>query len=268
MDTHQRLRRAQQTASRPGRLKFEPGDLFYFCQKGAGCSPGMPTIVSPVGQGHYYVDYGSRIFKQSAEQLRTITEHERQAREVVQEARQVGGEPSDDPTIDDDGLDPMTPIPPEVSPDDVPRREVPPADGPDDVTPDNAPNGDFVQCPILPDTGMPGHEMIEPCKGDEVPGDTTHDHGTLNHPTASPTTVKQTTVNHTTVNHTTVNYLETMATVRVITTIVQGKALVLVARKTFLRNVKKKSSAAAACSSMTSRSRYGRSLPCRRRRRC
>ena len=39
-----------------------------------GWSPGMATVVSQVGQGHYYIDYGGRIFKQSAEQLSHVTE--------------------------------------------------------------------------------------------------------------------------------------------------------------------------------------------------
>ena len=41
----------------------------------------MATVVSQVGQGHYYVDYGGRIFKQSAEQLSHVTERERPVRE-------------------------------------------------------------------------------------------------------------------------------------------------------------------------------------------
>ena len=39
----------------------------------------MATVVSQVGQDHYYVDYGGRIFKQAAEQLSHVTERERLA---------------------------------------------------------------------------------------------------------------------------------------------------------------------------------------------
>ena len=45
----------------------------------------MATVVSQVGQGHYYVEYGGRIFKQSAEQLSHVTERERLAREAVRQ---------------------------------------------------------------------------------------------------------------------------------------------------------------------------------------
>ena len=39
----------------------------------------MVAAVSQVGQGHFCVDYGGRIFKQSAEQLPHVTERERLA---------------------------------------------------------------------------------------------------------------------------------------------------------------------------------------------
>ena len=68
------------SASRRNRLTFEPGDLCLFWRDGLGCSPGMATVVSQVGQGHYYVDCGGRIFKQSAEQLLHVTERERPRR--------------------------------------------------------------------------------------------------------------------------------------------------------------------------------------------
>ena len=50
----------------------------------------MATVVSQVGQGHYYVDYGGRIFKQSAEQLSHVTERERLAQEAVRESQDPG----------------------------------------------------------------------------------------------------------------------------------------------------------------------------------
>ena len=69
VDTDQRLRRVAVSASRPDRLTFQAGDMCYFWRDGVGWSPGMATVVSQVGQGHYYVDYGGRIFQQSAEQI-------------------------------------------------------------------------------------------------------------------------------------------------------------------------------------------------------
>ena len=50
----------------------------------------MATVVSQVGQGHCYVDYGGRIFKQSAEQLSHVTERERLAQEAVREPQDPG----------------------------------------------------------------------------------------------------------------------------------------------------------------------------------
>ena len=47
----------------------------------------MATVVSQVGQGHYYVDYGGLIFKQSAEQLSHVTERKRLAQEAVRESQ-------------------------------------------------------------------------------------------------------------------------------------------------------------------------------------
>ena len=90
VDTDQRLRRAAVSASRPDRLTFEPGDMCYFWRDGVGWSPGMATVVSQVGQGHYNVDYGGRIFKQSAEQLSHVTERERLAQEAVRESQDPG----------------------------------------------------------------------------------------------------------------------------------------------------------------------------------
>ena len=77
VDTDQRLRRATVSASRPGRLTYKPGDLCYLWRDALGWSPGMATVVSQIGQGHYYIDDGGRIFKQSAEQLSHVTERER-----------------------------------------------------------------------------------------------------------------------------------------------------------------------------------------------
>ena len=77
--TDQRLRRAAVSAFRLDRLTFEPGDLCYFWRDALGWSPGTATVVSRVGQGHYYIDCGGRIFKQSAEQLSHVTERERLA---------------------------------------------------------------------------------------------------------------------------------------------------------------------------------------------
>ena len=90
VDTDQRLRKAAVSASRPDRLTFGPGDMCYFWRDGVGWSPGMATVVSQVGQGHYYVDYGGRIFKQSAEQLSHVTERERLAQEAVRESQDPG----------------------------------------------------------------------------------------------------------------------------------------------------------------------------------
>ena len=47
----------------------------------------MATVMSQVGQGHYYVDYGGRIFKQTAEQLSHVTDRERLAQEAVRESQ-------------------------------------------------------------------------------------------------------------------------------------------------------------------------------------
>ena len=43
--------------------------------------------VSSWSRGHYHVDYGGRIFKQSAEQLSHVTERERLAQEAVRESQ-------------------------------------------------------------------------------------------------------------------------------------------------------------------------------------
>ena len=90
VDTNQRLRRAAVSAPRPDRLTFKQGDMCYFWRDGAGWSHGMATAVSQGGHGHYYVDYGGRIFKQSAEQLSHVTERERLAREAVRESQDTG----------------------------------------------------------------------------------------------------------------------------------------------------------------------------------
>ena len=86
VDTDQRLRRAAVSASRPDRLTFEPGDMCYFWRNGISWSPGMATVVSQVDKATY-VDYGGRVFKQSAEQLSHVTERERLAQEAVRESQ-------------------------------------------------------------------------------------------------------------------------------------------------------------------------------------
>ncbi len=78
VDTDARLRVALRRRLRPGRLTFKPGDLFYFNREQGigGRSPGMATVASHVGLGHYHIDYGARVFKQSADQLRHVSERE------------------------------------------------------------------------------------------------------------------------------------------------------------------------------------------------
>ena len=61
-----------------------------FWRDGVGWSPGMSTVVSQVGQGHFFVDFGGRIFKQSAEQLSHVTERERLAQGAVRESQDPG----------------------------------------------------------------------------------------------------------------------------------------------------------------------------------
>ena len=62
---------------------FEPGYMCYFWRDGVDWSLGIATVVSQVGQGHYFVDHGGRIVKHSAEQLSHVTERERLAQEAV-----------------------------------------------------------------------------------------------------------------------------------------------------------------------------------------
>ena len=50
----------------------------------------MATVVSQVGQGHNKIDNGGRIFKQSAEPLSNVTEHERLAQEAVRTDHVIG----------------------------------------------------------------------------------------------------------------------------------------------------------------------------------
>ena len=90
VDTDQRLRRATVSASRPDRLSFELGDVCYFWRDALGWSPGMATVVFQIGQGHYYIDYGGGIFKQSAEQLSHVTERDRLTQEAVRESQDPG----------------------------------------------------------------------------------------------------------------------------------------------------------------------------------
>ena len=80
-------------------MTFKPGDLCYFYRHQGiqGWSPGMATVVSQVGQGHYYIDYGGRVFKQAAEQLRHISERERLALEAVREVEEGNGAQAAEP---------------------------------------------------------------------------------------------------------------------------------------------------------------------------
>ena len=50
----------------------------------------MGTVVSPVGQGHFQVDYGGRIFKQLSEQPSRVTERERLAQDSARESQNCG----------------------------------------------------------------------------------------------------------------------------------------------------------------------------------
>ena len=110
VDTDKRLRRAAVAASRPSRLTFQPGDLCYFYREQVGWSPGMATVVSQVGQGHYYIDYGGRVFKVAAEQISPISERERAARRAVEEAEGPADEQGMDTPVDDgSGVAPRTP---------------------------------------------------------------------------------------------------------------------------------------------------------------
>ena len=57
VDTDQKLRKAAVSASRPDWSTFEPGDTCHFWRDGLGWSPGMATVVSRVGQGHYAMNH-------------------------------------------------------------------------------------------------------------------------------------------------------------------------------------------------------------------
>lgn len=72
VNTDQKLCPARAATIRQDRWTLEPGDLCYFVRHGKSWSPGIATLVSQVGQGHYYIDYGGRIFKQ-AKQILPIT---------------------------------------------------------------------------------------------------------------------------------------------------------------------------------------------------
>ena len=138
VDTDQRLRRAAISASRPDRLTFEPGDMCYFWRNGLGWSPGMATVVSQVGQGHYHVDYGGRIFKQAAEQLSHVTERERLAQEAVRESRDSDRDM--DHVSDEPELHPQ----PSQFPEQRPNVDAPVPEQPPDVS---MPAPDFQETP-------------------------------------------------------------------------------------------------------------------------
>ena len=113
VDTDQRLRRAAISASRP-------------------------TVVSQVGQGHYYVDYGGRIFKQAAEQLSHVTERERLAQDAVRESRDT------DRDMDHVSDEPELPPQPSQFPEQRPNVDAPVPEQPPDVS---MPAPDFQETP-------------------------------------------------------------------------------------------------------------------------
>ena len=78
------------SASRLDRWTFEPGDVCYCGRDAMGWNPRMATVVSQVSQSQSHLDYGVRIFKQSAEQLSHVTERERLAQEAVRESQDPG----------------------------------------------------------------------------------------------------------------------------------------------------------------------------------
>ena len=85
----------------------------------------MATVGSQVGFGHHYVDYGGRVFKQSAEQLRHISERERQALDAGREAE--GGEEAEPAPMEDEEMDlPEVPPAEDLGPDEPPAQDEPP----------------------------------------------------------------------------------------------------------------------------------------------
>ena len=91
-DTDARLRRAMSGTSRPFRTTYVSGDFVYIARRTSAMSkdytwlPGAATVVGPAGTGFYYVDYGGRFFKVTAEQMRPPSSSERAAREAVMHA--------------------------------------------------------------------------------------------------------------------------------------------------------------------------------------
>ena len=83
----------------------------------------MATVVSQVGQGHFYGDYGGRIFKQSAEQLSHVTERQRLAQEAVRE--------SQDPSRDMDHVSDELELPQQTSQTSGQENNVAPVSEPD-----------------------------------------------------------------------------------------------------------------------------------------
>ena len=98
----------------------------------------MATVVSQIGQSHYYVDFGGRNFKQSAKQVSHVTERERLPREAVRESQNpsqnvdhVNDEETELPQQPSQTSRQETNVAP-VSPSDVPMPDPVPPETPDE----------------------------------------------------------------------------------------------------------------------------------------
>ena len=143
--------------------------------------------MSQVGQGHYYVDSGGRVFKVAAEQLRPVSEREHLALQAAREGDGAGWNlqppPPDGRPMDVDAEPPETPAAPETAepapqpqapqpqapPPQAPPPEAPvPPDPPQQDEPD-----DFTDSPGRPD-GPTEEELFGPDEEDgtqeEAPG--------------------------------------------------------------------------------------------------